>query len=216
MSYWKLIKNESELKDGQRVRYWDEGNEKGSHGFDSDTPCMWDARHLGMTDEDGNSVTTFDDWDFVEALIDDPVPALTKSELDKCLNTSMHAWSALPMDVKDLMVRVQSIPYVQQYTESGVWVNRVLDKFNRCAVYRLDPNTPTIPECDWVEYPVTISEDGFYQSTAPGYKSPWTLCNCTCHICFLGIIYLKDGVETLRSSLDAQFGTPVRLRYSKK
>lgn len=37
----------------------------------------------------------------------------------------------------------------------------------------------------------------------------------TCVREFLGIIYQKDGVETLRTSIDAAFGTPVRVRFAK-
>jgi hypothetical protein len=216
MSYWKQVKNASELKHGQRVRYQTNGIKIG-YGVCRDDLRTWDSVSERTVNSKSEVQTSFSfrNWDLVEAMFDDPKPAITRIELDSCLNAAKQAWDAMPPSVKKLMNRVDRIPYVQQYTESGTWVNRVLDAYNRCAVYRLDPAMPTA-ERDWVEYPVTTTETerGFYCYEVRERDSlgVWYLSSCVNIPGFLGVVYLKDGIETLHTSLDAAFGVPKRVR----
>lgn len=133
--------------------------------------------------------------------------AITKEVLKRCQNEFKQAFCALPEDVRAAMK--DNLENVEWFDGLKRW--RKGYSFSENLIYRLSPDTPTEPE--WYENPVTENL-GFNQTTMIGYGCI-NIVDATGNRNFLGIIYRKDGIETLRTSIDAAFGTPVRVRFSK-
>lgn len=140
---------------------------------------------------------------------------MTKSMLEKCLNKEMRAFCALDGDVRE------AIKKYPNYSESlwedqgaAIWIPDVWCQAKLHFAWRLSPDTPTEPEYE--ERPVELFvEKWFGVVPITGPEQYWILCACLCHKRFIGIIYTLNGVETLRTSVDAAFGTPVRVRFAK-
>ena len=146
--------------------------------------------------------------------------AITKAMLARCQNELKQAFCALPEDVQKAIVDNHNHAEALQHRygffhrpAGGFGVSYIQDK--SASVFRLSPDTPTDPE--WEERVIVQSLDGFLQvrglTNCLGHGISFSTSQSHPH--FLGIIYLKDGIETLRTSVDAAFGTPVRVRFSK-
>lgn len=142
---------------------------------------------------------------------------MTKSMLEKCLNKECAAYGKLSEDVKELI----SKNYLHAEILVGwpeVW--KSTRSWSHERIVRLSPDTPTEPEVDYVEYDITINEDGWYCFSIPQGRpfagSYWNFTFVLGRDDGLGIVYRdSNGVETLRTSVDAAFGTPVRVRFAK-
>ncbi len=137
---------------------------------------------------------------------------ITKEMLKRCQNKQKQAFCALPEDVKQALTTNKS--HVWFLSDSGTWMDcENSPNYSGNGVYRLSPDTPTEPE--WEEKQVNVSSPfGIRQVDIECV--PFTISNAVCHANFIGIIYLKDGIETLRTSVDAAFGVPVRVRFAKE
>lgn len=148
---------------------------------------------------------------------------ISKMMLAQCQNVLGQAFEFLPEDVQRTMIahkehvlvfapckdgRAQWLPArLANIDNPSYWQDRVL---------RLSPDTPTLPESsDWFDTPVNISELGFYEACVPCCEGPHDMFIYAGHSRFLGIVYERDGVETLRTSVDAAFGVPKRVRFHK-
>jgi len=140
---------------------------------------------------------------------------ITKEMLKRCLNPEMQAFCALDEDVRDAIFNNN---HYERLFVSGSYDRPILrwekvGGFNYDQVVRLSPDTPTEPEYE--DYNVMIDVRGFtYLSVRDTGNLP--LFTAITHSRFLGIIYTLNGVETLRTSVDASFGTPVRVRFAKE
>ena len=149
--------------------------------------------------------------------------AITKAMLARCQNEKMQAFCALDKDVQDEIVKPEYDGFRQRlrpasrgvadWYDGAIVSADVLRDFE--CVFRLSPDTPTEPEVDLEEF-VVCSSDTYYavNEAIGGFHTPFLL-TVTCHVRFLGIVYLKDGVETLRPHLSVEFGTPLRVRLRK-
>ena len=141
--------------------------------------------------------------------------SITKEMLAKCQNEQLQAWAALPMPVRAAISNNRE--HTLFLTDDGQWASirtKHFDGFLCSGIYRLDPKMPI--EQEFEEYQVVIGPDGVYATQDPTAKGTlWRLYGAVVAARFLGIIYQKDGVETLRTSIDAAFGTPVRVRFAK-
>lgn len=139
--------------------------------------------------------------------------AITKAMLARCQNELKQAFCALGEDVQKAM---RDYLVCDVLSDKNTWESCLNPGWHGSTVYRLSPDTPT--EQEWEELAVTSSQFGIL---AVSYKcmkyKDLTLYVSSCPSCpnFLGIIYLKNGIETLRTSVDAAFGTPVRVRFAK-
>ena len=137
---------------------------------------------------------------------------ITKEMLAKCQNELGQAWAFLPEEVRKA-IRENS-RYVM-FLKNGDW-----EKFSKFpneaffadVVYKLSPDTPVEPEQNWVEVDVYFSR--CYASVLH-QGSGICIAFAPCCPKFLGIVYEKDGKETLRTSVDAAFGLPKRVRFLK-
>lgn len=145
---------------------------------------------------------------------------MTKSMLEKCLNKEMRAFCALDEDVREAIFNHMNIVLGNQceklisdcgtyLTPKFRWVKA--SGFNYNQVIRLSPDTPTEPEYE--ELNVFKDSSGYLAVRLEGEVPLVTTCQS--HNRFIGIIYTLNGVETLRTSVDAAFGTPVRVRFAK-
>lgn len=141
---------------------------------------------------------------------------ITKEMLAKCQNELGQAYQFLSDDVKSA-IRANG-PYVEYFDCAGHWspcpksVNCEERHLNSNGAYRLSVNTPVEPEQNWVEEPVYMSSV-YLAVRHQGSGVCVALAPCCPN--FLGIVYEKDGKETLRTSVDAAFGTPKRVRFLK-
>lgn len=137
---------------------------------------------------------------------------MTKEMYQKCLNEKMEIFGKLPKDVQEAM---QSCERLQLLNDSMVWGGVYLDPlWCLSSVYRIDPSTPYEQEF----YEVGITTVGVNFPCLGIIVNPFGTCvlsNVTSSPNFLGIIYEKDGKETLRTSVDLAFGTPKRVRFAK-
>jgi len=149
---------------------------------------------------------------------------LTKEMLKRCQNELKQAFCALDTDVQEAIL--ENYKNAESLQHSNLeWYGR--DIFTagkiecyKASVWRLSPDTPTEPE--WLEMPVVEGNKfGILGIVPPGAKSDdfllgvVYLSSAISIKSFLGIIYTLNGVETLRTSVDAAFGTPVRVRFLK-
>lgn len=138
---------------------------------------------------------------------------ITKEMLAKCQNDLGQAWRFLPEDVKAAIA--QHGGHVMVLASSGGWVPGAKsqnDVFYNNAVYKLSPDTPVEPERNWAEAEVRLM--GLFLAIELGSMEV-RLSMAPSVYKFLGIVYEKDGKETLRTSVDAAFGTPKRVRFLK-
>lgn len=136
---------------------------------------------------------------------------MTKSMLEKCLNKECVAFGKLPTEIK--VAISDNFGHVEKLV---AWPERWehVRGWNHNEVMRLSPDTPT--ELEYEERIVELFDEKFLGvNPIDDTRQCWLLCVCVCHKRFIGIIYAKDGVETLRTSVDAAFGTPVRVRFAK-
>lgn len=137
---------------------------------------------------------------------------ITKQMLARCQNELKQAFCALDKDVQEAIMKNTDR---LQLLCSGVFCDYVMGKKTKLCdeIVRLYPYTPTEPE--YVEYEVVVNSYGLYEVIWKDLVR-LHLNSCTWHHKFIGLIYRdKDGVETLRTSVDAAFGTPVRVRFAK-
>lgn len=136
---------------------------------------------------------------------------ITKEMLAKCQNELGQAWMFLPDDVK--MALGANEKYVQRF-DGSLWMPYRVPPigFHKAEVYRLSPDTPVEPEQNWVE--VKVSVFGLFLAVELGSMEV-RLSMAPSVYKFLGIVYEKDGKEALRTSVDAAFGTPKRVRFLK-
>lgn len=140
--------------------------------------------------------------------------AITKDMLARCQNELKQAFCALPEDVqKAIRENFKHAQCLQSATGGNKWAFYGSPILNHQDAYtwRLSPDTPTEPE--WEERDVTEKNGSRFVISTRGTSYHITV--VLGDVDFIGIIYLKDGVETLRTSVDAAFGTPVRVRFSK-
>lgn len=143
---------------------------------------------------------------------------ITKAMLAKCQNELGQAFGFLPQDVKQAML--DNNEHLQRfnhyYGEYPAWEKAPDNPMPfKERVFRLSPDTPTEPEVDWVEVPVKPNWFGAYEVQINGLNIQCLLGYATSLVKILGIVYEKDGVETLRTSVDAAFGVPKRVRLRK-
>lgn len=147
---------------------------------------------------------------------------IKREMLKRCLNVECRAFCALDEDVRTAML--DNFQYAQCLQNGSLqWCGGFLRDAlmsSNANVWRLSPDTPTEPEVDYVEYDITINEDGWYCFSIPQGRpfagSYWNFTFVLGRDDGLGIVYRdSNGVETLRTSVDAAFGTPVRVRFAK-
>jgi hypothetical protein len=137
---------------------------------------------------------------------------ITKEMLAKCQNELGQAWTFLPDDVKKAIIT--NAKHVM-FLKNGEWekCSKFLGEvFFPDAIYKLSPETPVEPEQNWVEEEVRLM--GLFLAIELGSMEV-RLSMAPSVYKFLGIVYEKDGKETLRTSVDAAFGTPKRVRFLK-
>ena len=141
---------------------------------------------------------------------------ITKEMLAKCQNELGQAYQFLPDDVKSA-IRANG-PYVEYFDCAGHWspcpksVNCEERHLNSNGAYRLLVNTPVEPEQNWTDE--EVYPDGLVWVVGRG-STEVLLSLAQSLRNFLGIVYEKDGKETLRTSVDAAFGIPKRVRFLK-
>lgn len=142
--------------------------------------------------------------------------SITKAMLSRCQNELKQVFCALPPEVQKLMR--DNSEYVQVIGDGGEFRTIGIDfatRFVPCGCYRLDPNMPTEPEQYWVEYALRPGPRG-YCVVHEGHLDGCPTDSVLLHPLGLGIVYRDaNGVETLRTSVDIAFGTPVRVRFRK-
>lgn len=143
--------------------------------------------------------------------------------LDKCLNKEMRAFCALDKDVREAIFNHMNIVLGNQceklisdcgtyLTPKFRWVKA--SGFNYDQVIRLSPDTPTEPEYE--EFPVYVGKNSKAYCFDIPYIGNGVFINYgTSLVNFIGYWYTLNGVETLRTSVDAAFGVPVRVRFVK-
>ena len=139
---------------------------------------------------------------------------LTREMLKRCQNELKQAFCALDKDVQEAISGNRA--NVMMLDKSGQWktpLKEAGDIFYPAALYGLSPDTPTEPE--WEELPVVYDAFGLALCSFGPKRLEFWLANMVSYKTFLCIIYFKDGTETLRTSVDAAFGTPVRVRFAK-
>lgn len=137
---------------------------------------------------------------------------ITKEMLAKCQNELGQAWSFLSEDVR---TAISANGQHVMLLKSEGWVRCPKspgEVFFLSVIYRLSPDTPVEPEQNWVEAEVRLM--GLFLAVELG-SIEVRLSMTPSVYKFLGIVYEKDGKETLRTSVDAAFGTPKRVRFSK-
>lgn len=141
---------------------------------------------------------------------------ITKAMLARCQNELRQAFCALDKDVQEAIFNNRE--YQEHYcmcSGKPEWTPGVLFTMHSTSVLRLSPDTPTEP--DWEEREVILSGDGFYAVAGlfnlVGQRV--TVVVATCHRNFIGVWYTLNGTETLHTSVDAAFGSPVRVRFRK-
>ena len=149
--------------------------------------------------------------------------AITKAMLARCQNELKQAFCALPDDVQKAICadRENAQRLVQEFRGPCLFKRVNLSDPNDFAEHpwRLSPDTPTEPE--WEEREVVDGGDVYLAGThlygciVPGVETWRTVSDCVCHKRFIGVKYAINGIETLRTSVDAAFGVPVRVRFSK-
>lgn len=138
--------------------------------------------------------------------------AITKAMLARCQNELKQAFCALPEDVQKAIA--SNSLYLQRLFGDGKWLGHVCSwELISNEIFRLSPDTPTEPE--WEDAPVVWDSWNRATVNRTSSKFVFTVNECVMIRDFIGIIYLKDGIETLRTSVDAAFGTPVRVRFTK-
>lgn len=144
---------------------------------------------------------------------------ITKQMLARCQNELKQAFCALDKDVQEAIMKNTDR---LQLLCSGVFCYYVMGKKTKLCdeIVRLSPDTPTEPEYE--ERIVVVGgigkSYGLYGvgGDSLGDLNSYSVAHCVVHPRFIGIIYRdKDGKETLRTSVDAAFGTPVRVRFAK-
>lgn len=145
---------------------------------------------------------------------------MTKEMKAKCLNTKMQAFCALDKDVQDVLASARKAGDAEWLLTINnapvwgkIWGNAHIDEPSPSGIYRIRP--------DYRE------ERAFYeevvQPPAHGSKHYWlnrrytTSTVLLVHVAgltdFGGVVYEKDGQETLRPHLSLDFGTPKRVRF---
>lgn len=135
---------------------------------------------------------------------------ITKQMLARCQNELKQAFCALDQDVQSELK--SNYQHMQYLNEQDKWTKVSVSPWPNC-VYRLSPDTPT--EQEYEEFPVYCDNVRTqYRVHDEGKSEPLMWAATTQG--FLGIIYRdKDVKETLRTSVDAAFGVPVRVRFAK-
>lgn len=147
---------------------------------------------------------------------------MTKQMKKLCLNPMMQAAIALPIEVRNVLAAARSegmLQYLVATSDPDIarWDTLPAVGGHNLAmqqVYRIHPDTPV--ERSYVEREVRQPQQGARQLWLDSPTMPIT------HMCltvvigmpeFAGIIYEKDGKETLRPHLSLDFGTPKRVRF---
>ena len=136
---------------------------------------------------------------------------IKKSDLAKCANGCLQAFTALPQEVKDLMKANRGI--AQKFTKDREWVSNGGEgsTYASNGIYRLDPAARTAPET--VTFDIRANDDGDYRAIDPygylnGHKS---LAHLVAKRGFKSIVYVDaSGRELTTTHLDAIYGRPVR------
>jgi hypothetical protein len=126
----------------------------------------------------------------------------------KCQNHDMVIFSRLPEDVQRAMIPEKR----QLFNNRGFWDEMAHDSNIFCnMVYRLHPDVKPEPEVrKFKELPVIIMSMGdrvYYSLDSVTLLTAIVGCRE-----FAGIVYEKDGKQTLRTFMNPDFGTPVRVR----
>lgn len=147
---------------------------------------------------------------------------ITKGMLKRCINEKKQAFCALDKEVQDAINDNKDFQQCLYFIKGKLsWENDDDEKPSPNYVYRLSPDTPTDPELEEREVRRDIFNPSKTESfvvdcssieTREDYLALSLAVSC---VRFLGIIYTLNGVETLRTSIDAAFGVPVRVRFSK-
>lgn len=134
---------------------------------------------------------------------------ITKEMLAKCQNELGQAYQFLPDDVK--MALATNTEHVERFN-GAMWLPYRVPpiSFHKAEVYRLSGDTPVAPEQNWVDE--DVYKDGLFWVVGRGsMEVRLSIAQSFYH--FLGIVYEKDGKETLHTSVDSSFGTPKRVRF---
>jgi hypothetical protein len=137
---------------------------------------------------------------------------------ERCLNPDWVAWAKMDTDVKNA-IRSQKV--VQGLNREGQWNDMHGDmnlehNFAPSHQYRIHPDTPH-DDADFVECDVKVYSNG----AIPEYRFDFNNCNthftyCQSIVGFVGIVYELNGVETLRTSIDAAFGVPKKVLFRQE
>jgi len=144
---------------------------------------------------------------------------LTKKMYERCLNPDLIIWAREADDVKSIL---RESDKVEWYDDDGTWrfLDRIIGKrFVGNGVYRIQPDTPHEDE-DYFELPVlqikfTPSSFNEYRVCFNDMFIPF-LYQCVHLVEFVGIVYDLNGVETLRTSIDAAFGVPKKVLFRQE
>lgn len=138
-----------------------------------------------------------------------PRKLITEEEYAKALNPNRVLFTVLPARIRAI---IQAADCVQEQWFSGAWVT--VEKGTRLSdtgIYRIHPDTP---KGDYMEFPVVTISDAYRCRTPFHNGSSMTrLTSALCYTGCLGIVFEKDGKETLRTSFDLSFGTPKTIRF---
>jgi hypothetical protein len=142
---------------------------------------------------------------------------LSKKMYERCLNKDENILRRTPQDVRDHLCNTAT--KVQKMDACGVWQDvSCATSLNPVFVYRIHPDTPHEDE-DMIEFPVYVhgqNRHKFYEVHVPGFTEPECLSYVVSFVRFAGIVYELDGVQTVRTTIDAAFGVPKKVLFMQE
>lgn len=140
---------------------------------------------------------------------------LTKKMYERCLNKDEAILRRTPQDVWELLCNTAT--KVQKMDACGVWQDvSCATSLNPVFVYRIHPDTPH-DDADLIECDVSVLrmiEDCEYRFVKGPSNNPLTV--CVGLVGFVGIVYELNGVQTVRTSIDAAFGVPKKVLFKQE
>lgn len=141
---------------------------------------------------------------------------MNREMYNKCLNEDMVICARLPPEVRATLA---CSPYRQYLTEGLQWGYSNTSIMYDTTVYRIDPTVKVETEIQEIqEIPITFSKrtDSIYGCCLPETGAWRGLSSCICHVKFRGIVYTKDGVESVQQTINREHGVPIRVRFEKE
>jgi len=131
---------------------------------------------------------------------------ISKEMYEKGLNRERRIYADLPSDVQSVIKQGTK----QYYGVDLEWKD---DAGSVCQnlVYRIHPDTKI--EQEYEDLPIITVQMGTHRHYC--ITSTYLLSTAVNSVNFLGIVYTRDGIQTMRTSMDRIFGVPVFLRLAK-